>query len=194
MKLRHGTIVEMKPETGRARVRFDEDGIVSAFLPICYQKTTGDKFTYSLDPGQYVACMMDEHSENGVIVGAIYAGDNAPAGAGADIWAVEFSDGARIEYNRAAKLLTVTTTGEVQVNCDVANITADSGVNIVADVNIDGNLEVSGGIDAGDGINVTGSVDASGEITSTAGGVPIALTGHIHPTPAGPSSPPIVAP
>jgi phage baseplate assembly protein V len=171
MKLRNGTIVEMKPESGRARVRFAEDGIVSAFLPIVYQKTTGDKFMHSLDPGQYVACMMDEHSENGVIVGAIYAGDNAPVGAGADIWAVTFSDGTRIEYDRENSKLTIDTSGDVLVKCDTAEI--------------DGDLKVTGDID------VDGGLSARGEVTAMATTLNVSLSTHMHPTAApGPPSPP----
>lgn len=163
--IRFGTITEMRPADGTARVRFAEDGIVSTFLPVLYPKTKADRFTWSLDPDEHVACLMDENAENGVILGAIYSANTKPEGAGQDLFAVQFSDGTRIEFNRDTHKLTIQTDGDVEIKCDQATIDGD--------------------------LKVTGSVDATGEVSTGPAAAKVRLSTHLHPTGTGPSGPPV---
>jgi len=124
--LRFGSITEMNPETGYARVKFTDDEIVSDWLQICIMGAVGNKFFYTFDVNEQVACLMDENSEDGVILGALRNdGTQPPAGVTQDIFRIQFSDDSAIEYNRATHELNINITGKV-------NITAESEVNIEA--------------------------------------------------------------
>lgn len=72
--LKFGTITNINPLTAKARVQFSDDDITSYWLPILQNKTLKDKFYSMLDVGEQVACLMDENSEDGVILGSIYTG------------------------------------------------------------------------------------------------------------------------
>lgn len=98
--LKFGIISEVKK--GYARVTFDENGIVSALLPILQRRTKDDKSFETFDLNEHVVCLMDERNEYGTIIGAIYSKkDLEPTGAGNDTFIREFSDGTVIKYNRA---------------------------------------------------------------------------------------------
>ena len=76
--LRFGTVTSINPKTARARVQFAQDSMTSYWLPVLQRKTYTDKF-YSMPPiGEQVACLMDENSEDGVILGAIYTTEDVP--------------------------------------------------------------------------------------------------------------------
>lgn len=105
--LKYGNICDIDAAKGLARVEFDDDGITSAWLPIVTSGTSGNKYSHTFDVNEHVACLMDEDAENGVIIGAIYSANEQPDGGGADKVRVAFSDGASVEYDRAAHKLTV---------------------------------------------------------------------------------------
>lgn len=98
--LRFGKISEYNGSKGLARVRFEDDDVVSDWLPITVQQSKDTKFSAPLDVDEHVACMMDSNSEIGVVLGAIYSQDENPEGGGKDIYCVEFKNGDRIEYKR----------------------------------------------------------------------------------------------
>jgi phage baseplate assembly protein V len=99
--LRFGTVSNV--DKGKARVKFDDDGIVSAWLPIIQPRTADDKQAESLDLNEQVVCLMDERNEHGVILGAIYNKKApVPAEAGTDKWVRKFKDGTIISYDRGA--------------------------------------------------------------------------------------------
>lgn len=101
--LKYGVISSIQPAKGTARVHFDDDGIVSAELPILQWKTLKDKYAHSFDVGEHVVCFMDEHAENGVVLGAIYSEDEKPLITNADETGVTYEDGSYFKYNRADK-------------------------------------------------------------------------------------------
>jgi phage baseplate assembly protein V len=105
--IKFGFISEIKPEEGRVRVEFKEDEITSGWIPVVVQGSKGNKHFHTFDVGEHVACHMDEHCENGVVVGAIYNSEDTPKVQGKDIWGVEFKDGAQIKYDRAGKEFTL---------------------------------------------------------------------------------------
>jgi phage baseplate assembly protein V len=115
--LRFGTISEIEPNKGLARVRFAEDGLVSAWLPVMQAKTSKDKFYHIPDVNEHVACLMDEHAENGVVLGAVYSKNESPGDVkGADKIGVSFESGDMIEYDRSTrKFLVKTNTTELSI-------------------------------------------------------------------------------
>ena len=77
--LKFGVVTNINPLTAKARVQFADDDITSFWLPVIQHKTNKDKFYSMVDVGEQVACLMDENSEDGVILGAIYTGvDSVP--------------------------------------------------------------------------------------------------------------------
>lgn len=170
--LRFGTITEVSASAGTARVKFEEDGIVSAPLPVVQRAVSGDKFFSLPSPGDQVACLMDEHAETGVVLGSVYSSaQTPPEGATAGSMVVRFEDGTTIKYDKAGPKITVEIDGDVEVKCAVTKV--------------DGNLEVTGSIEA------DGGMSAGGEVTARAGTAPVSLSTHMHPTAAsGPPSPP----
>ncbi len=89
----------------RARVQFAEDEMSSYWLSVLQAKTQKDKFYFMPDLGEQVACLMDERSEAGVILGAIYSDlDEVPV-VSKDKFKIKFQDGAEIEYDRAEHVL-----------------------------------------------------------------------------------------
>lgn len=105
--IKFGKISEIDAAKGRVRVEFDEDGIVSGWLPYLVSKSLNDKFFYIFDKGEHVACQMDDHCENGVVMGAIYSSSTAPDGGAEGKVRVKFSDGAEVEYDKGAHQLKV---------------------------------------------------------------------------------------
>lgn len=102
--LRFGKISEYNPEKGVARVHFNDDEIVSDWLPIVVPQSKDTKFSAPLDVEEHVCCMMDSNAENGVVLGAVYSKSENPSNGGKDVYCVEFKNGDRIEYNRNTRV------------------------------------------------------------------------------------------
>lgn len=118
-QFKYGFITETDPDKAMARVKFEDDGILSPWLAISMPRTKGDQ-SYTLpDPGEHVWCMLDEYGDTGIIGGAIYSEADPPATPGEDIQWVTFSDGTVVKYDRAAHQLQVKVdTTELLINRD----------------------------------------------------------------------------
>ena len=201
--LRYGQICEQDPAKGLFRVEFDDDGIVSDWMPLVVPKTAKDSYSVCLDIGEHVACLMDKHCENGVILGSLYSEATAPKQAGKDIASVVFDDGSKVVFDRSSGALTVETKGDITVKTakkttveasQTILIKAANGVTIEADTEIKGQLTVVGGIQGNGDLSLQGALSAGGEIQTQSDfvvGLYRFLT-HKHPTAApGSPSPPI---
>ena len=105
--LKFGTVTNINPKTAKARVEFADDNITSYWLTILQKKTLKDKYYSVVDIGEQVACLMDENSEDGVILGAIYTSlDEVPAISNLQ-HLIKFEDGSFVEFNRETEMLTV---------------------------------------------------------------------------------------
>lgn len=178
--LKFGKIDAIQPETGRARVRFEDNGMVSDWIPVVVRKSKADKDFFMFDVGDHVACSMDEHCENGIIHGAIYDDANKPSGVTGDTVGVEFSDGSKVTFDRATGKYTIDMKGEVTIK-------GTSKVKITCD------LEVTGKITASGEIKATGQIQSDGNVVAGAAtpATKVTLLAHMHPTAApGPPSPP----
>lgn len=201
---RIGTISEIDSEKVRVRVDFEEDGIVSPWLPVLVQKSKEDKYFHIFDIGETVACLMNDNNDTGIVIGAIYTAKHSPAIQGKDLTAVKFKDGTEIEYDREAhKLrlkivgdLTIVCDNDVNVQCKTATVRADTKVTIdsptaefTGDVNVEGELMVFESITAIGNIDSNGTISAIGDVEAAAGVITLLL--HKHPTPVGPTLTPI---
>lgn len=161
--LKYGLIKEIDANKGLVKVSFDDDEIVSGWLPVLKQGTKSNKYFHIFDSGEHVACMMDEHCENGVVLGAIYSKDETPGSVkGADIAGVVFSDGTVVKYDRSAhKMIIQIASGNVEIEATKMKLTGD--------------LEVTGKIKATSDIEGSGDIKATGDIQTTAGDVKAGL-------------------
>jgi phage baseplate assembly protein gpV len=105
--LKFGKITNIDYENCKAKVQFDDNKIVSKYLPISVNVSFGDSHTFSYEINTPVFCIMDDNLENGVIGGAIYNKNTLPKGAAVNIFSHEFSDGTRIEYNKESHELNI---------------------------------------------------------------------------------------
>ena len=105
----------------RVRVTFpDRNQMQSWWLPIVTPKTQKDKAYWIPDVGEQVVCLMDEHDEDGCVLGAIFSQpDQPPQNMTADKWHVTFQDGAVVEYDRANHVLAVTVPSRGTINITV---------------------------------------------------------------------------
>lgn len=197
--LRYGTVSERDSTGGLLRVEFTEDGIVSDWLPMVVAAGAKNSFFALPDVGEQVACMMDAHAENGVVLGAIYSANTKPKQASDDISSVEFSDGTKVIYDRAAHTLlidtvgdvTIKTTANVLVECVNATVKASTKITLdtpnaqfTGNVKIDGTGEVSGNLTARGNVNVSVDVNVQGGVTTggdvRAGNGTVGLLTHTH--------------
>lgn len=170
MSLRFGKITDVDHTKGLVKVTFDEDNIVSDWIPAVLPNTKDTKFSFPLSIDERVSCLMDEHADRGVVLGAIYSKKTSPAIVDGK-YGVEFPDGTKVEFDPESGDLMVDAQGTVTVKA-------------APKVVIDCDLEVKGKIEA------TGAIKSDAQVTAFASGAFVNLSTHIHPTPAGPSSPP----
>lgn len=196
--LRFGIICEIDGSKGLARVHFDDDGIVSYWLPVVYPKTSQDSFSWIPDVNEHVACLMDERLENGVILGSIYSKAKQPDGGDANKFRIKFKDGTVIEYDRSIHKLTADVKGAVEVkateNVNVetsasatlkaVSVTIDAPSVTVTGILSAGQIAASAGSSGGDGsVTIEGTVSIQGDIVVTGGNVTadgIGLKTHKH--------------
>mgnify|MGYP002360255018 FL=1 len=165
--LRFGTVSETDGK-GMARVNFAADEIVSGWLHIAVTKSLDDQHAHQYDIGEHVACLMDENSEAGVILCAIYSKATEPPSElqSADVQGVVFKDGTKATFDRSSStlLVEIATAGTVTVKVGTAEHTITR---------------------QGHTIKNTMSLKAWAE------GLCDALAAETHTTPLGPTSPPI---
>jgi phage baseplate assembly protein V len=137
-----GVVVERSAETMKVRVQFSErDGLVSDWLPVLQQKTLGDFAVWLPDLGSHVACLMDDHFEDGVVLGCIYSDADLPPVSDPDVFHREFSDGTVVQYNRKSHVLHANVKGDIVVegsgDCN-ATIQGKTVLKSMGGVDIDG--------------------------------------------------------
>lgn len=207
-----GTISEIDPAKGLARVQLEEDGIVSGWLQMVFKNTLKTSHTHAFDIGEHVLVGLDQNGEAGWILGALPSKKSPPKNSSADIEGVTFSDGTRIAYDRSNSTLlvdtkgviTIKTTADVNVECQNAKVKAAQkailetpegevtgnwkvGGNLIiaGDTNGTGNFSTSGSLSVGTDAQVAGRVNSAAVETSgdvRAGGGLVGLLSHTHAT------------
>ena len=105
--LRFGTVTSITPLTSRARVQFAEDGMNSYWLAVLQNKTFKDKFYSMPAVGEQVACLMDQNSEDGVILGAIYTTEDTPIIETEKQVSANFEDGTFANVDKETQTITL---------------------------------------------------------------------------------------
>lgn len=98
--LRFGIVSQINPITVQARVSFEDDESTSFWLPILQTKTLKDKFYIMPDINEQVVCLMDENSEDGVILGSIYSSEDIPVVQSENEISMNLEDGSSINANK----------------------------------------------------------------------------------------------
>lgn len=190
--LRFGNITEVDPVKGYARVTFTDDGIVSDWLQFVTLGAIKDKFSHTFSINEQVACLMDENSEEGVILGALFNEKSTPNGGGEGVFRVKFEDDSVIEYNRNSNEYNVDIKGKVNINAaSEVNINSALKVNISATtetkitsplitlsgaVAISGALSVGGAVSGPSGSPINGDLEVTGDVKAGL----ITLKNHKH--------------
>lgn len=117
--LRFGIIDQVDAAKGRVRVRFEEDDILSDWLPMMQSGTLKNK-NYSMpDVNEHVVCLMDERAENGAVLGAVYNNQDTTPYTSANKFGTKYENGDEFSYDRAArKLLQKINTVEFSLESD----------------------------------------------------------------------------
>lgn len=105
--LRFGIVSQINSTAVQARVSFEEDNSTSYWLPVLQTKTLKDKFYVMPDIGEQVACLMDENSEDGVILGSIYSSADTPKTNTEQEFSMILDNGSSVKVNKEAKTLEI---------------------------------------------------------------------------------------
>lgn len=136
----------------RVRVTFpDHDQLQSWWLPIVVPKSQNDKAYWLPDLGEQVVCMMDEHDEDGAVLGAIYSSVDTPPVQSADKWHLRFSDGGFIEYDRSTHALSVSlpSSGALTISANGATMEIDPSGNVRLNATASKQIQLGSGAVAG---------------------------------------------
>jgi len=113
---RRGLVRAVDPARAVAKVHLpDEDGLVSDWLPICVPFAMGTRAYWIPKVGSQVVVLLDEHGEDGVIMGAIYSEQDAPPASSADQAVISWADGTAVKYDEAAQELSALVMGTVKI-------------------------------------------------------------------------------
>ena len=114
--LKFGVVSATDPANCRVRVKYqDNEGIESYWLAVAQRQAYGTRDYHMPEIGEQVACLIDAHNEEGVVLGGIYsAADPTPVDS-QDKRHTVFKDGAVIEYDASAHRATVTLPGQARI-------------------------------------------------------------------------------
>lgn len=105
--LRFGIVSKLDYENCQARVNFKDDESTSFWLPILQVKTLKDKFYYMPDIGETAVCLMDDKSEDGVILGSIYSSDDKTENTSKQEISANFDNGSYIKCDKTENTLII---------------------------------------------------------------------------------------
>jgi len=170
--LKYGIVSEVKK--GFVKVFFEEDDIVTDWLPVLVRKSKTEKESWPLEIKEHVVCLMDCECETGVVVGAIHNDEDQPdPGEAPGKFRKKFSDGTLIEYDVAGHKLTVDVKGDLQA-ITTGEVIVDAGTNLKGNATLKAiitapNIELTGAVKVTGALIVTGAMTA-GAIATTGGG------------------------
>ncbi len=174
---RVGLVSAQNPATGQVRVTFpDRNQLQSYWLGVLVTKSQNDKAYWMPDLGEQVVCLMDEHDEDGAVLGALYSTVDTPPVNSTNKWHWTMKDGATFEYDRAAHALAVALPAGATMS-----ITAN-GATLAIDASGDITVSSPGNVTA----TAAGIATVDGATVVLAGGGPaVARVGDSTTCPAG---------
>jgi phage baseplate assembly protein V len=177
-----GVVEAVDAAAARARVRFDDIGITSDWIPVAARSSKLSKERWPIDEGEHVCCMMDARCERGVVLCAIYSEAEPPPVTNNDKYHVQFSDGTTVEYDRATHTLALDVKGPVTLKAaGSVTIEAQGQVAVKApsiamlgtgggtQAALTGNFTLVGNLNMTGNLATDGNISATGTITDTGG-------------------------
>jgi phage baseplate assembly protein V len=141
---RRGLVQAVDAPNGRVRVQFpDEDNLVSDWLPVAMPFALGARAFWLPRTGSQVAVLLDEHGEDGVVLGALYSQADPPPGvASAHLFHLEMEDGTKLSLDPDNGCVSLNTPGKVVVQTG-SDLSATVGGNLTANVSGNANLQAA---------------------------------------------------
>lgn len=147
-----GEVSSVDYAKGTARVVFDDDdSVVSNDLQVLQKNTFKNKDYYMPDVGEDVICLfLPSGTEEGFILGSVYAGDITPPESSGNKRTVVFSDNTKVSYDRETHTLSINI-GETSILADGENVYVKGSVATLEapTIKLKGNVEVDGTLTAG---------------------------------------------
>lgn len=181
-----------------ALVRVESGGITTDWLPWITARAGGDRTWHAPEVGEQVVILSPSgDTGQGVVLPSIYQTSSGAPATSKDKHRTQYSDGAYMEYDRAAHHYTISVPGGVGVTiiCQTATIQAATSVQVQSpETTITGHVTIQGGlaVSGGGGATVSGSVAVTGG-TVSADGIDIKTHKHTGVTSGlsntGPSTP-----
>lgn len=141
-----GVVEEADYDAATARLRVGD--LLTGPLAMGFTRAGPDRDYHPYEIGeQVVALCPSGEPTNGVIIAAINSDAHPPAHASADMRAIDFSDGAKVSYDRAAQHMIVDLQG------GTLEVIASGGIAITGDITLTGKLTASGDVIA-DGVSL----------------------------------------
>lgn len=176
-----GYVTELDAQMCRVRVKFeDADEIVSPLLPVLQKQAWQNKDYWMPEINDYVACLLDENGESGIVLGAIYTDERTPVVADVDVRKVVFADGTSVTYDRGSHSMTVDCVGDVTVK-SAEKVTIDAPASeVTGTLTIKGLTTMEGGFVGKGGGAVSGKVEGVLQATSIRTDSGIDMEEHKH--------------
>ena len=115
-KWKYGIVTEIDPDKMMVRCQLpDADGIITPWLLLIVPNTLNNKDYCLPDIGEQLVVLLDENSEMGCVIGAVYSTKDTPAISSLDKRRVDFDDGTSIEYDRATHVLEIKVEGDITI-------------------------------------------------------------------------------
>lgn len=188
---RRGIVKQLDPAKARVKVLLpDEDQVLTDWLPVLMPFALGARAYWLPRQGSQVVVLLDEHGEDGVVMGALYSQtDPAPISAAKTLY-IEAEDGTKVFVDPVAHQVTVDTPGQILLKA-TGNVAVQSQADV--DVTATGHVNTSSAtatvhattsitldaplVNATQVLKVDGVIQANGGLTTTSGG---AIPGNLN--------------
>lgn len=115
-KWKYGIVKEIDPEKMMVRCEIpDMDKVLSPWLLIVVPNSLKNRDYYLPDLEEQIVILLDENSESGVCLGAVYSTKDTPPINNLDKRYVEFDDGTTVEYDRKNHKLEIKVNGDISI-------------------------------------------------------------------------------
>ena len=141
---RRGIVKQLDPAKARVKVLLpDEDQILTDWLPVLMPFALGAKAYWLPRQGSQVVVLLDEHGEDGVVMGALYSqADPAPVQSETLVY-LEMEDGTKITLDPDAQTVTVDTPRHLIAKAGQDALVEAPTITLKGSVTVDGTLTVT---------------------------------------------------
>lgn len=127
-----GEVTSTNPSAHTCQVTFDDDGITSGDLQVVIPNSLQNHDHCMPDIGEDVICLfLPSGTEDGFVLGSVYAGDVKDPESSQDVRATTYKDGSRVAYDRSKHEAAVDIEGtHIKANQQTVDIEGAQTVNI----------------------------------------------------------------